>query len=114
MPRAWRRQVPDPRTRLSPFPLRRVDWGAGRKQQVLKGEAMKRSSVVFSVTAMLAVGGCRLVDDDWGGSTPTADNVALAVPASARSALTAGDSTTRSVLLCQQADTYTLTRAVTG
>ena len=50
---------------------------------------MKRSSVVFSVTAMLALGGCRLVDDDWGSSTPTADNVALAVPASTQSALTA-------------------------
>jgi hypothetical protein len=75
---------------------------------------MKRSSVVFSVTAMLALGGCRLVDDDWGSSTPTADNVALAVPASTQSALTAGDGTTRSALLGQQADSYTLTRAVTG
>src|SRR4029078_13742352 len=75
---------------------------------------MKRSSVVFSVTAMLALGGCRLVDDDWGGSTPTADNVVLAVPAgSTQSALTAGDGTTRSALLGQQADSYTLTRAVT-
>jgi len=63
---------------------------------------------------MLALGGCRLVDDDWGGSTPTADNVALAVPASTQSALTAGDGTTRSALLGQQADSYTLTRAVTG
>ena len=75
---------------------------------------MKRSSVVFSVTAMLALGGCRLVDDDWGSSTPTADNVALAVPASTQSALTAGDGTTRSALLGQQADSYTLTRGVTG
>jgi hypothetical protein len=75
---------------------------------------MKRSSVVFSVTAMLALGGCRLVDDEWGGSTPTAENVVLAVPASGRSALTAGDGTTRSALLGQQADSYTLTRAVTG
>jgi len=75
---------------------------------------MKRSSVVFSVTAMLALGGCRLMDDDFGGSTPTADNVALAVPASTQSALTAGDGTTRSALLGQQADSYTLTRAVTG
>ena len=75
---------------------------------------MKRSSVVFSITAMLAFGGCRLVDDDWGSSTPTADNVALAVPASTQSALTAGDGTTRSALLGQQADSYTLTRGVTG
>jgi hypothetical protein len=75
---------------------------------------MKRSPVVFSVTAMLALGGCRLVDDDWGGSTPTADNVALAVPASTGSALTASDGTKRSALLGQQADSYTLTRAVTG
>ena len=63
---------------------------------------------------MLALGGCRLVDDEWGGSTPTADNVALAVPASTQSALTAGDGTTRSALLGQQADSYTLTRGVTG
>jgi len=75
---------------------------------------MKRSSVVFSVTAMLALGGCRLMDDDFGGSTPTAENVALAVPASTQGALTAGDGTTRSALLGQQADSYTLTRAVTG
>ena len=75
---------------------------------------MKRSSVAFSITAMLALGGCRLVDDEWGGSTPTADNVALAVPASTQSALTAGDGTTRSALLGQQADSYTLTRGVTG
>ena len=75
---------------------------------------MKRSSVVFSVTAMLALGGCRLVDDEWGGSTPTAENVVLAVPASGRSALTAGDGTTRSALLGQQADSYTLTRGVTS
>ena len=47
-------------------------------------------------------------------STPTADNVALAVPASTQSALTAGDGTTRSALLGQQADSYTLTRGVTG
>lgn len=75
---------------------------------------MKRSSVVLSVSAMLALGGCRLVDDDWGGSTPTAENVALAVPASTQSALTAGDGTKQSALLGQQADSYTLTRAVTG
>jgi len=76
---------------------------------------MKRSSVVLSVSAMLALGGCRLVDDDWGGSTPTAENVALAVPASStQSALTAGDGTKTSALLGQQADSYTLTRAVTG
>ncbi len=73
---------------------------------------MKRSSVVLSVSAMLALGGCRLVDDDWGGSTPTADNVALAVPASStQSALTA-DGSKQSALLGQQADSYTLTRAV--
>ena len=36
------------------------------------------------------------------------------MPASTQSALTAGDGTTRSALLGQQADSYTLTRAVTG
>ena len=79
---------------------------------------MKRSSVVLGVTAMLAVGGCRLVDDDWGGSTPTAENVALAVPASsARSgALTSSDgtSTARSALLGEEAGSYDLTYAVTN
>jgi hypothetical protein len=79
---------------------------------------MKRSSVVLGVTAMLAVGGCRLVDDDWGGSTPTAENVALAVPASsARSgALTSSDgtSTARSALLGEEAGSYDLTYAVTS
>ncbi len=74
---------------------------------------MKRSSVVFSVTAMLALGGCRLMDDDFGGSTPTAENVALAVPASTQSALTAGDGTTRSALLGEEAGSYVLTRGVT-
>lgn len=76
---------------------------------------MKRSSVLFSVTAMLAVAGCRLADDgEFAGSTPTAENVALAVPASTtQSALTSSDGTTRSALLGQQADSYTLTRGVT-
>jgi hypothetical protein len=76
---------------------------------------MKRSSVLFlSLTAMVAIGGCKLDDGDFGGSTPTAENVALAVPASTQGALTASDGTTRSALLGQQADSYTLTRAVTG
>ncbi len=63
---------------------------------------------------MLALGGCRSWTTTWGSSTPTADNVALAVPASTQSALTAGDGTKRSALLGQQADSYTLTRGVTG
>jgi len=79
---------------------------------------MNRSSVL-SLTAMLAgVGlssmGCRPVDDgEFAGSTPTAENVALAVPATTQSALTSRDGTTRSALLGQQADSYTLTRVVT-
>ena len=51
---------------------------------------MKRSSVVFSLTAMVAIGGCRIEDGEFGGSTPTAENVALAVPATTQGALTAG------------------------
>src|SRR4051812_7522597 len=105
-----------PRTALSPFSARRVDWTAGRKQQSSKEKPMKRSSVVFSVTAMLAVGGCRMMDgNEFAGSTPTAENVALAVPAgtAAQSALTAGDGTKVSALIDQQADSYNLTYAVT-
>ena len=77
---------------------------------------MKRSSVVGSVTAMIALGGCQMMDNDFAGSTPTAENVALSVPAngSTQSALTAGDGTTRSALLGQEADSYNLTRVVTG
>jgi hypothetical protein len=77
---------------------------------------MKRSMVLCSVTAMLALGGCRLADDgEFAGSTPTAENVALAVPASAtaQSALTSGDGTVRSALLGEEAGSYQLTRAVT-
>ena len=76
---------------------------------------MKRSSVVFRVTAMLAVGGCRIMDgNEFAGSTPTAENVALAVPAgSTQSALTAGDATKVSALIGEQADSYNLTYAVT-
>ena len=33
---------------------------------------MKRSSVLFSLTALVAIGGCKLDDGDFGGSTPTA------------------------------------------
>ena len=79
---------------------------------------MKRSSVVFGMTAMLAgtsLAGCKLMDDDFAGSTPTAENVALAVPASTRqSALTATDGTKVSALLGEEAGSYQLTRAVTG
>ncbi len=79
---------------------------------------MKRSSVVFGLTAMLAgtsLVGCKLMDDDFAGSTPTAENVALAVPASTQqSALTAGDGTKVSALLGEEAGSYQLTRAVTG
>ena len=77
---------------------------------------MKRSSVVLTVTAMLALGGCRLADDgEFAGSTPTAENVALAVPAGSttQSALTSGDGTKVSALLGEQADSYKLTYAVT-
>jgi hypothetical protein len=64
---------------------------------------------------MLALGGCGIMEGgDFAGSTPTAENVALAVPASTtQSALTSSDGTTRSALLGEQADSYTLTRAVT-
>jgi hypothetical protein len=58
--------------------------------------------------------GCKLGDDDWAGSTPTAENVALAIPASTQSALTAGDGTRTSALLGEEADSYRLTRVVTG
>ncbi len=75
---------------------------------------MKRSSVVLSVTAALALGGCRLMDDDFAGSTPTAENVALDVPASKQGALTSGDGTKVSALLGEEAGSYQLTRAVTG
>jgi len=78
---------------------------------------MKRSSVVFGMTAMLAgtsLVGCKLMDDDFAGSTPTAENVALAVPASTQSALTASDGTKVSALLGEEAGSYQLTRAVTG
>ena len=75
---------------------------------------MKRSSVVLSVTVALAMGGCRLMDDDFAGSTPTAENVALDVPASKQGALTSGDGTKVSALLGEEAGSYQLTRAVTG
>jgi hypothetical protein len=76
---------------------------------------MKRSSVLCSVSAMLALGGCMIPEaGDFAGSTPTAENVALAVPASTtQSALTASDGTKRSALLGDEADSYKLTRAVT-
>ena len=56
---------------------------------------MKRFSVVGSLTAMLALAGCQMMDNDFGGSTPTAENVALSIPASgsSQSALTASDGT---------------------
>ena len=78
---------------------------------------MKRSSVVFGLTAMLAgtsLVGCKLMDDDFASSTPTAENVALDVPASTQRALTAGDGTKVSALLGEEASSYQLTRAVTG
>ena len=75
---------------------------------------MKRSSVVLGVTVALALGGCRLMDDDFAGSTPTAENVAFDVPASKQGALTSGDGTKVSALLGEEAGSYQLTRAVTG
>ena len=82
---------------------------------------MKRSSVRFRVSPGNARAR-RLREDAsaseagaFAGSTPTAENVALAVRRPARpGALTAGDGTTRSALLGEQADSYKLTRAVTG
>jgi hypothetical protein len=71
---------------------------------------MKRSAVLFSVSAMVAFAGCAMGDNDYEGSVPTAENVALAVPAGATAA---NDGTTRSALLGQEADSYVLTRAVT-
>jgi hypothetical protein len=75
---------------------------------------MKRSSVVLGATAMLAIAGCKLPDDDFAGSTPTAENVSLDVPANAQSALTTGDGTKVSALLGEEAGSYQLTRVVTG
>jgi len=77
---------------------------------------MKRVSVIGSVTAVLALGGCQVMDNDWAGSTPTAENVALNVPANGttQSALTAGEGSKVSALLGQEADSYNLTRVVTG
>jgi hypothetical protein len=76
---------------------------------------MKRFSVVGSLTAMLALAGCQMMDNDFAGSTPTAENVALAIPASStQSALTAGDGTKVSALLGEEAASYRLTRVVTG
>jgi hypothetical protein len=75
---------------------------------------MKRLSVVLGVTAMLALGGCKMMDDDWAGSTPTAENVALDVPASTQSALTSSDGTKVSALLGEEAGSYQLTRVVTN
>ena len=78
---------------------------------------MKRFLVVGPVTAMLALGGCKIMDGgEFAGSTPTAENVALAIPASGstQSALTAGDGTKVSALLGEEADSYKLTRVVTG
>jgi hypothetical protein len=54
------------------------------------------------------------MDDDFAGSTPTAQNVALDIPASAQSALTSSDGTKVSALLGEEADSYQLTRVVTG
>jgi hypothetical protein len=72
---------------------------------------MKRSSVLLSVSAMVALAGCvPLGDNDYQGSVPTAENVSLAVPAGTTAA---SDGTTRSALLGEQADSYVLTRAVT-
>jgi hypothetical protein len=76
---------------------------------------MKRFSVVSGITAMVALAGCiPKGDNEFEGSVPTAENVALDVPASTQSALTAGDGTKLSALIGEEADSYRLTRAVTG
>ena len=77
---------------------------------------MKRSSVVFSVTAMLALGGVQTRGrrlSSRAARPPRTTSPSPSRPAR-QSALTAGDGTTRSALLGEQADSYTLTRAVTG
>src|SRR6185312_179624 len=69
----------------------RLGWWS--ETAVPKGEAMKRFSLVSSLTAMLALGGCKMIDgSEFAGSTPSAENVALAVPANGntQSALTDG------------------------
>src|SRR4029453_18902566 len=76
---------------------------------------MKRFSVVGSLTAMLALGGCKMMDGgEFAGSTPTAENVALAVPASRNTQGAPTHATKVSALLGEQARSYQLTRAVTG
>jgi hypothetical protein len=73
-------------------------------------------SVFSGVSAMLALAGCMPDSSEYEGSTPTAANVALNIPAggSSSSALTAGDGVRQSALLGDEADSYKLTRGVTA
>jgi hypothetical protein len=80
---------------------------------------MKRSLVlaVLGTFGAGAVSGCNLPDGgDFQGATPTAESVALNVPASgatAQGALT-NDGVKRSALLGEVADSYQVTRALTA
>ena len=79
-------------------------------------QRLSRLSVFCSVSGMLALAGCAPMESSgFEGSTPTAQNVALDVPAggSASSALTS-PSMRSSALLGDEADSYKLTRGVTG
>jgi hypothetical protein len=80
-------------------------------------QRLSRLSVICGVSGMVALAGCGSIEsNEFEGSTPTAENVALALPASgsSSSALTAGDGTKTSALQGEVADSYVLTRAVTG
>jgi len=79
-------------------------------------QRLSRLSVFCSVSGMIALAGCVPAEPSgFEGSTPTAQNVALDVPASgsASSALTS-DGVRASALLGDEADSYKLTRGVTG
>jgi hypothetical protein len=73
---------------------------------------MKRYLLVYGTigTMALSAAGCRLGNDDFEGSTPTAETVALNVPGGGTAA--SGD-LKQSALLGEEADSYKLTRAVT-
>ena len=79
-------------------------------------QRLSRLSVFCSVSGMIALAGCVPAEPSgFEGSTPTAANVALDVPASASAsgALTS-DGVRQSALLGDEAESYRLTRGVTG
>ena len=85
----------------------------------MQRDAMTRRLMVGLTLAMatLVVGGGKDSGDEFRDGVPYHEDVTLAVPgATAQGALTAGDGTAaiRSTLLGARAETYTLTRAITG